>query len=145
MPIRRAEDSRKIKSPNDPAVVIQEFIALKNDEKALKKRLEESRKKVLPLLESADVDSDGHREVELEEQWEGIRGVRYQRSVSTGLDEDVAEEILKAKGLWEKCAPPTPKIDNDAVYAALYNEELTEAEVDRIYPQKERFSVVLIK
>lgn len=145
MPIRRVEDSRQIKSPNDPDVILQEFIALKNDEKALKARLEESRKKVLPLLQEADADSDGHRVVELSEEWEGVRGVRYQRSVSTALDPEAAERILKAKGLWEKCAPPTPKVDDDAVYAALYNDELTEADIDAIYPAKERFAVVLVK
>lgn len=145
MPIRRVEDSRQIKSPNDPDVILQEFVALKNDERALKARLEESRKKVLPLLQEADADSDGHRVVELSEEWEGVRGVRYQRSVSTSLDPEAAERILKAKGLWEKCAPPTPKVDDDAVYAALYNDELTEADIDAIYPAKERFAVVLIK
>lgn len=145
VPIRRVADTREIKSVNDPKVILQEFIVLKNDEKALKSRLEESRKKVLPLLESSEPDSNGHRAVELDEEWEGVVGVRYQRSVSVGLDMDAAERILKEKGLWEKCAPPVPQLDNDAVYAALYNEEITEADVDQIYPQKERFSVVLLK
>lgn len=146
MAIRKVESPRTLPDLSGPEALLREYIVLKRDEAALKKRIDDVRSKVVPLIEDAgEVDDKGHQSLALNEEWEGYLGVRRQRTVRTGKDMDAAERILKEKGLWERCAPPVPTLSDDEIYGALYEELLTEEDIDAIYPQKVTYAVVLYK
>ena len=58
-----------------------------------------------------------------------------ERRVTRKVNETKAEEIIEAKGLQDKLFKTIRVIDEDALMAALYSDELTEAEIEEIYPQ----------
>jgi hypothetical protein len=68
-----------------------------------------------------------------------------QRRVSRKIDEDKAEEIITARGMEETLYKTVRIVDEDALMAALYNDELTEAEIDEMYPQSVVWALVLKK
>jgi hypothetical protein len=71
--------------------------------------------------------------------------VMKQRRVSRKINESKAEEIIESKGLEDKLYKTIRVIDEDALMAALYSDELTEAEIDEIYPQSIVWALVMNK
>ena len=59
--------------------------------------------------------------------------------------EDKAEEIITAHGLEDSLYKTVRVVDEDALMAALYEEVLTEEEVDEMYPPKVVWALVLKK
>ena len=68
-----------------------------------------------------------------------------QKRVSRKVDEFIAEEIITAKGMEDTLYKMVRTVDEDALMAALYNDELTEDEIDQMYPQKITWALVLKK
>lgn len=73
-----------------------------------------------------------------------IAKLKAQRSVSTGLNAVVAEEILKGKGLWDECVEMVPQLDEGKVHAAYYDRKITDDELSRMFPQSINFSLILL-
>ena len=65
--------------------------------------------------------------------------------MSRKVNELRAEEIIEAKGLGDKLYKTVRVIDEDALMAALYSDELTEEEVDEMYPQNIVWALVMKK
>ena len=68
-----------------------------------------------------------------------------QRRVSRKVDEFKAEELITSKGMEDTLYKTIRVVDEDALMAALYNEELTEEEIDEMYPQTVVWALVLKK
>jgi uncharacterized protein YebE (UPF0316 family) len=92
-----------------------------------------------------EVDDKGNIIVELPEEVNGFGAVVKQRRVSRKIDELVADEIITEKGMEEQLYKIIRVVDEDALMAALYNDELTEAEIDQMYPQKIVWALVMNK
>lgn len=101
------------------------------------------------LFETIDVDgeedSKGNIVLELPEEVDGYVSIMKQRRVSRKVNELKAEEIIEAKGLVDKLYKTIRVIDEDALMAALYNDELTEEEIEEIYPQSIVWALVMNK
>lgn len=101
------------------------------------------------LFETIDVDgeedSKGNIVLELPEEVDGFVSIMKQRRVSRKVNELKAEEIIEAKGLVDKLYKTIRVIDEDALMAALYNDELTEEEIEEIYPQSIVWALVMNK
>ena len=101
------------------------------------------------LFETIDVDgeedSKGNIVLELPEEVDGFVSIMKQRRVSRKVNELKAEEIIEAKGLVDKLYKTIRVIDEDALMAALYNDELTEEEIEEIYPQSVVWALVMNK
>jgi hypothetical protein len=112
---------------------------LEKEQKALRAELFE----VLDL--DGEEDDKGNLIIELPEEVDGYTAITKQRRVSRKIDEIRAEEIIIEKGMEDTLYKTVRVVDEDALMAALYNDELTEAEVDEMYPSSITWALVLKK
>lgn len=111
----------------------------------------EKEQKALRLDLFEDLDSKGEEDdkgnivLELPEEVDGYNAVIKQRRVSRKIDEEKAEEIITQKGMEDTLYKTIRVVDEDALMAALYNDELTEEEVDEMYPSSVTWALVLKK
>lgn len=102
----------------------------------------DKRAKVLrdSLMESAKIlgesDDKGHLWMELDEEINGVRAILAERRVSQSLNEERAQQILEERGLLERCTKMVRVVDHDEVMACLYDELVTEADVDEMFDNK---------
>jgi hypothetical protein len=112
---------------------------LEKEQKALRALLFEN------LDEIGEEDDKGNVVIELPEEVEGYSSVVKQRRVSRKIDEALAEEIIIKHGLEDVLYKTIRVVDEDALMAALYEDVLTEEEVDDMYPQSITWALVLKK
>ena len=115
---------------------IDSTVAIQND---VKEKLRNG------LKELGEVDDRGHIVVELNDDVTGIKRVLNQRKVSKSLDMDIAEDILKEKGLHESCVTMIPVLDEEAIMAAYYEGLITEEDIDNMFPAKVTWALVMSK
>jgi hypothetical protein len=115
---------------------IDSTVAIQND---IKERLRDG------LKELGEVDDRGHLVVEVNDELTGIKKVVNQRKVSKSLDMSVAEEVLKEKGLHDRCVMMVPVLDEEAIMAAYYEGLVTEEDIDRMFPAKVSWALVMSK
>jgi hypothetical protein len=124
----------------------REYSFLKQQIEFLEKQQKEVRERLFTTLdEMGETDDKGNIIVELPEEVNGFAAVVKQRRVSRKIDELVADEIITEKGMEEQLYKTIRVVDEDALMAALYNDELTEAEIDLMYPQKIVWALVMNK
>jgi hypothetical protein len=97
------------------------------------------------IEENGEVDSKGNIVFELPKEIEGFVSMTKQRRVTRKIDEDIAFDIIDEKGLRDKLIKTVEIIDEDALMAALYSDELTEEEIDEMYPQTVVWALVMNK
>ena len=141
----KPEEPRNI-DVDDFSAQTKEYNFLKKQIDYLTSQQKELREKMFATLEErGEVDDKGNIIVELENDVDGINTVMKQRRVTRKIDEQTADEIIAAKGLEEKLYKTIQVIDEDALMACLYSDELTEEEVDLMYPQQIVWALVLKK
>ena len=141
----KPEEPRNI-DVDDFSAQTKEYNFLKKQIDYLTSQQKELREKMFATLEErGEVDDKGNIIVELENDVDGINTVMKQRRVTRKIDEQTADEIIAAKGLEEKLYKTIQIIDEDALMACLYSDELTEEEVDMMYPQHVVWALVLNK
>jgi uncharacterized protein YebE (UPF0316 family) len=124
----------------------REYSFLKQQIDFLEKQQKEVRERLFNTLdEMGEVDDKGNIIVELPEEVNGFGAVVKQRRVSRKIDELVADKIISEKNMEEQLYKTIQVVDEDALMAALYNDELTEAEIDLMYPQKIVWALVMNK
>jgi hypothetical protein len=112
---------------------------LEKEQKAIRALLFEN------LEEIGEEDDKGNIIIELPEEVEGYSAVVKQRRVSRKIDEARAEEIITEHELEDVLYKTIRVVDEDALMAALYEDVLTEEEVDEMYPQTITWALVLKK
>jgi len=106
----------------------------------------EIKKNIREGVADLGVESDkGHLVVELNDEVSGVREVMQQRKVSKSLDIEVAEEILKAKGLHERCIEMVPVLNEDEIMSAYWENLITEEDIDKMFPAKITWALVMSK
>jgi stress-induced morphogen len=89
-------------------------------------------------------DDRGHIIVEIDDtEVSGVSRVMRQRRVAKNLDMFVAEQVLREKGLYDKCVTMLPVLDESEIMAAYYNEELTEEDIDKMFPSRVSYALVI--
>jgi hypothetical protein len=110
------------------------------------KQQKELKAKLFEKLDAeGEADSSGNIVIELEENIDGAVAVVKQRRVSRKVDELRAEEIITEKGMEDTLYKTIRVVDEDALMAALYNDELTEEEIEEMYPQQIVWALVMKK
>jgi len=135
---RTADDSLEGKA--------KEYAFLKKQKEYMEKQISELREEIFATIdESGEVDSKGNVVIEFDTEIEGFGSVIKQRRVTRKINEAVAEEMITAKGLEDKLYKTIRVVDEDALMAALYSDELTEEEIDEMYPQNVVWALVMNK
>jgi uncharacterized protein YebE (UPF0316 family) len=139
----KATESRE----EDPLIKdAREFSFLKQQIDFLEKQSKEVRERLFAQLdEIGEVDDKGNIIIELPEEVNGFGALVKQRRVSRKIDEIIADEVITEKGMEDQLYKTIRVVDEDALMAALYNDELTEAEIDLMYPQKIVWALVMNK
>ena len=116
---------------------VRQFLRLKELITRLTAEANQYRDKLSQVVaQHGEEDENGSRWLELPTEVEGVLSLKRERRVSQTLDPDVAEEILKNKGLVDRCYRMVPTLDEDAVMACLYEDLLTPEDLDAMYPKK---------
>ena len=136
--LRTADDGIESKS--------KQYAFLKKQKEYMEKQMSELRESIFEVIdESGEIDSKGNVVVEFESEVEGFGSVMKQRRVTRKINEAVAEEMIAAKGLEDKLYKTIRVVVEDALMAALYSDELTEEEIDEMYPQNVVWALVMNK
>jgi len=114
---------------------VREYKRIKDQKKDLDARAKVLRDDLMEHLSSVgEQDEEGHLWLDLPQEVEGKVAMQAMRKVSFGLDEETAIEILLNSGL-DHCLVQKTEVDQDAVFEALENGDLTAAEVDLMFPK----------
>lgn len=113
---------------------VMEYQAIKDQVDDLEKRKKSLRDSLMETVKIVgEPDDKGHLWMELGEEVNGVRAVLAERRVSQSLNEERAQEILAERGLLDECTKMVRVVDHDEVMARLYDEQLSEADVDEMF------------
>lgn len=122
-------------------------VAIEYENLNQKEKLLATRRNIIlrPIIEPA-IDSYGVEDAKGSRIWEepGCTMIR-QRSSKVILNEAVAEQILKQKGLWDSCVHTviTEEIDEDKLAKIYSGGLITPQEYDSMFEEKESFSLII--
>ena len=123
----------------------REYVYLKKNIDSLTKRQDELKKYLMGFVEDNGVEDDkGHKWFDMEEI-EGYVGMQKQRRVSQKIDEQACYDILSSKDLTARCYELKPVLDQAEVMSCLYDNLLTEDDVDTMFPKTVTNAFVLKK
>lgn len=90
------------------------------------------------------VETDkGHIIVELNDEVSGVKSAMHQRKVSKNLDMNIAEELLKSKGLYDRCVELVPQLNEQQILEAFWENLITEEDLDTMFPDKVVWALVV--
>jgi hypothetical protein len=131
---------------NDLINQAKQYSFIKSQLDYLEKQQKELRAKLFEVLdESGELDDKGNVIVELPQEVDGYVSIVKQRRVSRKIDETVAADVIAEHGLEDSLYKTIKVIDEDALMAALYEDVLTEEEIDKMYPQTITWALILSK
>ena len=140
----KAEESRV--TTDDFSNQAKEYAFLKKQIDFFDKQMKSLREKILEHIDAnGEVDSKGHLFLEFDAPIEGFVSIQKTRRVKRVVDEEAARSIIEAKGLQDSLYKTIQVIDEDALMAALYTDELTEEEIDEMYPEQVSWALNLNK
>jgi hypothetical protein len=125
--------------PQDPGFMpkVSEFITLRSRIDDMSKQRDSIKADLSELVDTVgEPDEKGNLWLRLPHEVDGFTSLQRQRKVSQSLDEDTAVELLKEKGLYDRCYAMLPVLKEDEVMACLYEGLITEEEVDKMFPKK---------
>lgn len=118
----------------------KQYIALKEQIKFLTERQTEIKTRLKEAVQlNGEVDGRGHIVLELDEDIK----ITNQRKESRSLNEEFAVDLLKERGIYNDCIKTVEVLQEDAIMAAVYKGQLTESEVDEMFPTKVSYAFLL--
>ena len=125
---------------------VQQYVSLKTEIDQLTDRRDTIKKRLMGHVEThGEPNEKGSLVFEVNDSVSNTRAVVKQRRVSKVFNESAATEILTARGLYDKCTKTVVTLDEDAVMSAYYNNELDDADIDSMFPEKVIWALVLEK
>jgi hypothetical protein len=125
---------------------IRQYVGLKEQTDLLADRTKEIKDILTGAIdEQGETDARGHINLDIEDEVSGVKGIYKQRKVIQSLDMEVAEELLKSKGLWERCTEMKPVIKEDEIMAAYGDDTLTAEDIDKMFPKKVSYAFFVRK
>ena len=138
-------DSR-VADGDDISAQAKQYAFTKQQLEYWEKQQKELKAKLFERLDSdGEADSKGNIVIELPQEIDGFVALTKQRRVSRKVNELRAFDLIDEKGLRDKLIVTKEVVDEDALMAALYNDELTEAEIDEMYPETIVWALVMNK
>jgi hypothetical protein len=145
MPRISKQEARSI-DKDDTLSQAQQYVFYKKQVDYFQQQMKDLREGMFSTIEEkGEKDDKGNIIFEFPQEIEGFASMTKQRRVSRKIDEDVAFEIIDERGLRDKLIKTVEVVDEDALMAALYSDELTEEEIDEMYPQTVVWALVMNK
>lgn len=125
---------------------VQQYVSLKNEIDMLTDRRDTIKKRLMGHVEAnGEPNEKGSLIFEINDEVSNTRSIVKQRRVSKVFNEKTATEILNEKNLYEKCTKTVVTLDEDAVMSAYYSGELDDDDIDKMFPEKIIWALVLEK
>ena len=121
-----------------PSIItkVTDYLSLKRRIDDLSKESNKIKSELSDLVDvEGEPDEKGHLWYKLPQEVDGVTSLQRQRRISQSLDENVAETLLKNKGIYDRCYKMVPTLDESEVMACLYDGLLTEEEIDAMFPK----------
>lgn len=117
-----------------------QFLTLKKAVEDQEERLGTLKKDLsVSVEEDGYVDDKGNYWLDLDEpvEFDGktYRRIKREARVSERLDEEVAEQILRKKGLYDECTVQIVVLDEEAISKAYFQKRLSPADMDKMFPK----------
>ena len=142
----------KVIQKEDPKTVdpllekVSNFVATKRRIDDLSKENNKIKAELSDLVDTDGIpDEKGHLLYDLPQTIAGVTALKRQRRVSQSLDSGVADKILKDKGIYDRCYKMVPTLDESEVMACLYDELLTEEEIDEMFPKSVSYAFYIVE
>ena len=143
---RIKEEEPRAASIDDLEAQAKQYIFFKKQVEYFESELKLLKEKIFEVVDTkGEVDGNGNIFVELPNEIDGVTMLQKQRRVSRKIDPQMADNLIVSKGLETELYKTIQIIDEDALMAALYEGQLTEEEVDLMYPQKIVWALILNK
>jgi hypothetical protein len=123
--------------------IVRQYLSLKDEAALLSSRSNQLKEQLLNAVDEEEFDEKGHKKLILDDEIKGQVTLTKQRRVSKNLDMNVAEELLTAKGIKDKCLKMVPILDESAIMAAFYEGLLTEDDIDAMFPAKVTYAFLV--
>jgi hypothetical protein len=131
------EEGVRFSDPNSLEAQVREYVKVKATIDQMETRQRELREALFAQLDEEGFEDDkGNVIIELDSAIDDVVRIEKQRRVTRKLDEDIAEEIIKDHDLGDVVYKTIRVIDEDALMAQMYEGNLSEEEVDRMFPSK---------
>ena len=118
---------------------LSQYLALRSEIDLLTDRTTDLKKRLTADVEElGKTDDRGHIVLEIDNS----RLIK-QRKVSKPLDMDVAEKLLREKGLYDKCVKLVPVLQENEILACVYTDELAEDDIDTMFPSKVSYAFIV--
>ena len=127
----------------DITTALRQYLALKDEATLLTNRTAELKEVLLTAVDSEEFDERGHKRMVVTDKIKGDVTLVKQRRVSKTLDMQVAEQILSAKGIKDKCVKMIPTLDEASIMSAFYEGLLTEEDIDAMFPAKVTYAFLV--
>ena len=126
---------------------VRQYVSIQDQIKLLTDRKNKLRDALLAIIDEFGEDDGlkGHKFFELSDTTAGISGIQKQKNTGNSYDEDAAERILKEKGLWDKCTKLVRVPVEDEIRAARFTEELSDDDIEAIFPPTVTYKLVIKK
>lgn len=125
---------------------VQQYVALKDQIDQLDERRNEIKKRLISSAEQLGSENDkGSLVLDVNDSVTGTKAVVKQRRVSKVLNEKSAESILRDKNIFEACTKQITVLDPDVIMSKYYDGELTDDDIDTMFPEKIVWALVLEK
>ena len=126
---------REFANPDDPETKISEYIRLSLSIDSLEVRKKELRDDMFAILDEDGLEDDkGNLLYDFSAPIEGVIRLEKQRRTSRKLDEDAATDIIEATGIADAVYKTVRVIDEDALMAQYYEGNITEEQIDEMFP-----------
>lgn len=133
--VEAVDSPREIQDPNSFESQVREYTLLKQSMETLELRQKELRDKIFSTLDTDGFEDDkGNLQYELPAEVNGIVRIEKQRRVSRKLNEAKADEIIESAGIGLEVYEMKQVINEDALMAAYYENKITEAELEDMFP-----------
>ncbi len=140
---KAAPPVREVKDSSDIDYEVTEYVHLRGQEKDIAARKSVLRENIMKhIVEKGEYDSDGNLFIELPKGLDASL-IKNQRRSSRGVDNDAAMEILEALGVKDEAFVLVPELDTDYVWKLKFEGKLSDDDLDRIFPVKESFALIV--
>ena len=135
---------RNLPQEGNPIVSkVRKYVSLRSRIEDLTKEQSSLKTELSDLVDNEGTpDEKGHIWYSLPEEVDGYVSLQRQRRVTQKLDEDTARAVLKQKGLIDRCYKLVPVLDEAEVMACLYEDLLTEEEIDSMFPKSVSYAFI---
>lgn len=103
------------------------------------------------IMDDGREDDNGHRWLDFEDpltiEGKTWRAIQLQKRVSSSIDLDAVEELVRAKGLYDDVFPEVVvrEFNEDRLYAANQKGLISDAEIDGLVTEHVTYAVVAVK